>query len=120
MPESALGAVEARFADLIWEHAPLSSRELVELAGRELGWKKSTTYTVLKKLCSRGLFRNVDSTVSVLVSREEYYGRQGRQFVQEAFHGSLPRFLAAFAGTEKLSEGDIAALEALIRQQRGE
>lgn len=120
MAETVLGAVEARFADLIWEHAPLSSRALVELAGRELGWKKSTTYTVLKKLCSRGLFQNEGSVVTPLLSREEYYGRQGRQFVREAFHGSLPQFLAAFAGREKLSEGDIAALEALIRQQRGE
>ena len=120
MPETALGAVEARFADLIWEHAPLSSRELVELAGRELGWKKSTTYTVLKKLCQRGLFRNDGGIVTAAVSREEFHAMQSRRFVEETFSGSLPAFLAAFTGRQKLSEEEIRQLQALIDKNREE
>ena len=69
MEETKLGVIESRFADLIWANAPLSSGELVRLCGEELGWKKSTTYTVLKKLCCRGLFRNDGGTVTAAVSR---------------------------------------------------
>ena len=85
-----LGAVEARFAELIWENEPLPSNRLAKLAEQELGWKKSTTYTILKRLCERGLFQNEGGQVSSLVSREEFQAAQSEQFVEEAFGGSLP------------------------------
>ena len=109
-----LGVVETRFAELIWSHAPISSGELVKLCLQELEWKKSTTYTVLKRLCQRGLFQNADGVVTSLVSREEYYALQSERFVEDTFAGSLPAFLAAFTARKKLSEKEIAQLQALI------
>lgn len=114
MEERKLGPVELRFAELIWENAPISSGELVKLCARELEWKKSTTYTVLKKLCEQGLFQNQGGTVSVLVSRQDYQARQSKQFVADTFSGSLPAFLAAFAQGAPLSQKDIADIRALI------
>lgn len=118
MENSALGTVEAKFADIIWANEPLASRELARLAQEALGWKRTTSYTVLRKLCDRGLFKNDGGEVSSLVSRAEYYGSQGRQFVREAFGGSLPMFLAAFASNERLSADEIAALQKLIDSSR--
>ena len=114
MDERKLGPVELRFAELIWENAPISSGELVKLCARELEWKKSTTYTVLKKLCEQGLFQNQGGTVTVLVSRQDYQARQSKQFVADTFSGSLPAFLAAFAQGAPLSQKDIADIRALI------
>ena len=118
MEETRLGAVESRFAELIWENEPLSSGELVKLCQRELRWKKSTTYTVLKKLCDRGLFRNEGGLVSAAVSREEFHALQSQRFVEETFEGSLPAFLAAFTSRKKLSEEEIAQLQELIDRSR--
>ena len=109
-----LGEVEARFANLIWNRAPLASSALVSLAGEALGWKKSTTYTVLKRLCDKGLFQNDGGTVRVLVSRDAYYGAQSEQFVAETFSGSLPAFLAAFTSRKKLTPQEVAALREMI------
>jgi len=109
-----LGYVEARFADIVWENAPLTSPELVQLCNEALGWKKSTTYTVLKKLCERGLFENDRGTVRALVTREEYYSAQSAQFVDETFDGSLPAFLAAFTAKKPLSAADLEELQRLI------
>lgn len=114
MEERKLGPVELRFAELIWENAPISSGELVKLCARELEWKKSTTYTVLKKLCEQGLFQNQGGTVTVLVSRQDYQARQSKQFVADTFSGSLPAFLAAFAQGAPLSQKDVADIRALI------
>lgn len=114
MEERKLGPVELRFAELIWENAPISSGELVKLCAQELEWKKSTTYTVLKKLCEQGLFQNQRGTVTVLVSRQDYQARQSKQFVADTFSGSLPAFLAAFAQGAPLSQKDIADIRALI------
>ncbi len=114
MEERKLGPVELRFAELIWENAPISSGELVKLCARELEWKKSTTYTVLKKLCEQGLFQNQGGTVTVLVSRQDYQARQSKQFVADTFSGSLPAFLAAFAQGASLSQKDISDIRALI------
>lgn len=114
MEERKLGPVELRFAELIWENSPISSGELVKLCARELEWKKSTTYTVLKKLCEQGLFQNQGGTVTVLVSRQDYQARQSKQFVADTFSGSLPAFLAAFAQGAPLSQKDIAGIRALI------
>ncbi len=118
MEETKLGAIESRFADLIWQHAPLPSGELVKLCQQELSWKKSTTYTVLKKLCSRGIFRNENGVVSAVLTREEFHAIQSERFVEETFHGSLPAFLAAFTSRKKLSQEEIAQLQALIDQSR--
>lgn len=118
MKELKLGAVEARFADLIWQNEPLSSAELVRLAGKELCWKKSTTYTVLKRLGQRGIFQNQDGTVTALVSREDFYAAQSEQFVEETFGGSLPAFVTAFTTRKKLSEDEIEQLQTLIDQIR--
>ena len=109
-----MGVIETRFAEMIWKHEPLSSRELVEMSLEELSWKKSTTYTVLKKLCERGIFQNQNGTVTSLVSRDEYFAMQSEEFVNENFKGSLPAFLAAFTSRNKLSEQEIEELQRLI------
>ena len=114
MDEARLGAVEARFADLIWQNAPLSSGELVKLCARELEWKKSTTYTVLKKLCDRGIFQNQGGTVTALISRQAYYARQSQRFVEETFDGSLPAFIAAFASGGTLSNQDLEDIRRML------
>ena len=119
MPELTLGTMESRFADMIWAREPVSSTELVKLAASELDWKKSTTYTVLKRLIERGLFKNEGGVVTALLSREEYYAQRSERFVDESFSGSLPAFLAAFTSRKKLSEEDIAELQKLIDDMRG-
>ena len=119
MSELRMGAIESRFADMIWENEPVPSPELVKLAERELNWKKSTTYTVLKRLCERGIFQNQGGVVTSLISRQDFYAVQSEKFVEETFSGSLPAFLAAFTTRKKLSEEEIAELQALINQSRG-
>lgn len=119
MEEYKLGAVEARFADIIWRHEPLTSGELVRLCREELDWKKSTTYTVLKKHCERGLFQNQDGVVTSLMSREELAALQSERFVEETFDGSLPAFLAAFTRRKKLSDREVRELQRLIDENRG-
>lgn len=110
--------MERRFADLIWDNEPISSGELVKLCETELSWKKSTTYTVLKKLCERGIFRNEQGTVTSRLSRQEFAARQSQQFVDETFHGSLPAFLAAFSRRKKLSDEEVTQLQRLIDENR--
>ena len=114
MEETKLGAVESRFADLIWSRAPLKSGELVTLCLEELNWKKSTTYTVLKKLCRRGIFSNEDGIVRARISREDFYAMQSRRFVDDTFEGSLPAFLAAFTRRKALSPEEIAQIRQII------
>ena len=114
MTETKLGVVETRFAQIIWEHAPLSSGELARLAAEQLEWKKSTTYTVLKKLCDRGLFANTKGTVTTLISKEEFDGMQSEQFVEETFDGSLPAFLAAFTKRKQLSAEEVKKIRQMI------
>lgn len=118
MGDMHLGAVETRFAEIIWKNGPLSTGELVKRCQAELNWKRTTTYTVLKRLCERGLFRTEDSVVSVIISREEFHARQSKEYVRESFGGSLPAFLAAFGRGEKLSEADVAELQKLIDANR--
>jgi len=114
MEEMKLGAVESRFADIIWQNEPLHSRKLVELCQEQLNWKKPTTYTVLRKLCERGFFQNVDGMVSSVISREEFYAMQSEQFIDTTFSGSLPAFLAAFATRKALSQEEIDQLRRMI------
>ena len=114
--ETRLGAVESRFADIIWNNEPLSSGELVKKCEKELSWKKSTTYTVLKKLCERGIFKNENGTVTSLISKEELESRQSEKFVEENFEGSLPAFIAAFTKRKKLSEKDMKEIKELLEK----
>lgn len=119
MSELKLGVVEARFADIIWQNEPLSSNQLAKLAEQDLSWKKSTAYTILKRLCDRGIFQNRSGTVSSLISREEFHALQSENFVNETFHGSLPAFVAAFGTRKKLSSAELDQLQRLIEQMRG-
>lgn len=119
MAEYRLAELESRFADLIWANEPLSSRRLAELAEGELSWKRTTTYTILKRLCDRGLFQNQGGTVTSMVSREEFYARQSERFVEDNFQGSLPAFLAAFGSRKQLTEGEIQELQDIIDKMRG-
>lgn len=119
MRDMKLGAIEARFADIIWKNEPISSGELVKICVKELSWKKSTTYTVLRKLCERGIFQNIEGIVSSVISRDDFYAIRSEEFVQETFKGSLPAFLTAFTSRNKLSEQEIFELEQLIKKNRG-
>lgn len=119
MAEFRLGEIEMRFADIIWEKEPVSSGELVKICERELNWKKSTTYTVLRRICDRGLFQNEEGIVTSLVTKEEFLAGQSEKFVEETFHGSLPGFLAAFTKRKKLSDKEIEELEKIISENRG-
>jgi BlaI family penicillinase repressor len=120
MTDYKLGAMETRFAELIWDNGPISSGELVKLCEKELAWKKSTTYTMLRRLCERGIFQNKGGTVTTLMSRQEFHALQSEKFVEETFDGSLPKFLAAFTMRKKLSPKEIDELQRLIDEKRGE
>ena len=116
MSDMHLGAVESRFADLIWANEPISTKDLTRLCEQELGWKRTTTYTVLGRLSERGLFRNDGGQVTSLVDRDAFYGHRSRQFIEESFGGSLPAFLAAFASHRPLSEDEVAQIRRLIEE----
>ena len=118
MSDLKMAPVETRFAEIIWAHEPVSSAELVKLAEEALGWKKSTTYTVLRRLCERGIFRNEGGAVTSLLSRADYDAAQSHQFVEESFSGSLPAFIAAFTRRKKLTDEEVAELQSLIDQNR--
>ena len=119
MSDVHLGAVESRFADIVWEQQPVSTGTLVKLCEQELRWKKTTTYTVLKRLCEKGLFVNEGGTVTALVTREAFYAQRSERFVSDNFGGSLPAFLAAFTAAKALSEEDVAQLRRLIDEYKG-
>lgn len=116
MEEKKLGLVESKFADIIWSNEPLHSRELVRLCEAELNWKKPTTYTVLRRLCERGIFQNEGGTVSSRLSREEFYALQSERFVEETFEGSLPSFLAAFTRRRPLCRAEIDEIRRMIER----
>ena len=111
-----MGKMETRFAEIIWANEPISSGELVKLCRQQLEWKKSTTYTMLRRLCQRGIAQNQDGVVSALLSRREVEGQQSRAFLQDTFQGSLPRFLAAFTSQVRLTPEEVAQLQEIIRQ----
>ncbi len=111
-----LGLVEAKFADIIWENEPLASSALVKLCAEKLEWKKSTTYTVLKRLCDKGIFKNEDGRVTSIIKREEFYSAQSEKYIDESFGGSLPDFLAAFTSRKKLTEKEVASLRAIVEE----
>lgn len=114
MNDYQMGAIESRFADLIWENEPVSSTELAKRSEELLGWKKSTTYTVLKRLCDKGIFQNNKGTVTSVISRQEFYSLQSEKFVEETFDGSLPAFLAAFTARKSLTPEEVEHLRRMI------
>ncbi len=118
MGEYRLGEVEMKFATIIWENEPISSGELAKLSAKELAWKKSTTYTILKRLCEKGIMQNVNGTVTSLVSRKEFQAKQSEKFVEDAFAGSLPGFVAAFCSRRKLKNSEILELQKIIDESR--
>lgn len=118
MNEYKLGPVETRFAELIWQNEPIPSSRLAKLAEEALQWKKSTTYTILKRFCDRGIFENAGGAVRSLLSREQFYALQSEKFVEEAFDGSLPAFVAAFGSRRSLTSEEADELMKLIEGMR--
>ena len=115
-----LGEVQAAFADIIWENEPLGSGELVKICEKKLGWKKSTTYTVLRKVCEKGLFKNENGIVSAVMSRDEFNASKSEKFVEETFEGSLPAFIAAFMSYKKISAKEAEEIRRMIESYREE
>ena len=114
MEKYKLGEMEQKFADLIWEKAPLKTRELIRLCSQQFDWKRTTTYTMLKRLCDRGIFINEGGEVKTLLRREDFLAEKGEAFIEETFKGSLPNFLTAFTRRKKLSHKEIREIQALI------
>ncbi len=114
MSDMQLGVVESKFADLLWKNEPITSAEVVRLCARELEWKKSTTFTVLRRLCEKGIFQNEGGRVTSLISRAAFYAMQSERFVAENFGGSLPAFLAAFTTRKRLSKEEAAELRRMV------
>lgn len=120
MNEYQMGTVESKFADLIWENEPISSTALAKRSEELFCWKKSTTYTVLKRLCDKGIFQNDKGTVSSKISRTEFYALQSERFVEETFSGSLPAFLAAFTARKSLTAEEVAQLRRIVAEYEEE
>lgn len=116
MSELQMGVIESRFADIIWGNEPFATTELVKLSEKELNWKKTTTYTVLKRLCDKGIFRNDKGTVTSLISKNEFYSVQSEKFVDETFGGSLPAFLAAFTSRKSLTQEEVSELRRMVSE----
>lgn len=114
MPDIQLGVIEARFAGILWQHAPVTTSELVKLAEKEFGWKRTTTHTVIRRLCDKGLFENRGGTVFARISQAQFASMQSRSFVEDTFSGSLPAFLAAFTQGRRLTHEEAAALREMI------
>ncbi len=114
MQDITMGAVEARFAALIWDNEPITAAELAKLADKELKWKKTTAYTALKRLCDKGIFRNDSGTVTSVLSRSEYQARQSRRFLDDNCGGSLPAFIAAFTKRGELSRADLEEIRSML------
>ncbi len=114
MPELQMGAVEARFAKLIWTNEPITAANLARLAAEELKWKKTTSYTVLKRLCDKGIFRNDGGNVTSVLSQDQFHARQSQQFLEQNYEGSLPAFLAAFAGERSISPEDLREIRKML------
>ncbi|MBE6617658.1 MAG: BlaI/MecI/CopY family transcriptional regulator [Ruminococcaceae bacterium] len=116
MIDYQMGAIESRFADIIWGNEPISSSELARRSEEVLKWKKSTTYTVLKRLCDKGIFQNNGGVVVSVISKEEFYSAKSQQFVEETFDGSLPAFLAAFTAKKNLTPDEVAHLKRIVAE----
>lgn len=119
MEDYKLGAIESRFADIIWDNEPMTTKQLVDLCAEELNWKRTTTYSILKKLSEKGFFRMENSMVTSLVSKEEYNAYQSEKFISETFHGSLPALVLSFGSRKKLDKAEIDELQKIIDGMRG-
>ena len=115
-----LGELQTKFVELVWAKEPIGSGELVKLCSEEFDWKKSTTYTVIKKLCEKGILKNEDGVVTTLISRERFFAKKSRQFVEESFQGSLPAFIAAFCSGRKLTKKDAEEIQKMIDSYMGD
>lgn len=109
---------EMQLANIIWENEPVGSGELVKIAQKRLEWKKSTTYTVLRKICGNGIFQNENAVVSSKISKEEYARRKGERYLEENYNGSLPGFVAAFLKRKRLSRREVEELARMIEEYR--
>lgn len=116
--EIELGEIQLEFAEIIWKNEPVSSGELVAICEKELNWKKSTTYTVLRKLCEKGLFKNENGTVTSVVSKEQFNASKSEKFVDETFGGSLPAFIAAFTSRKKLTKSELDQIQKMIDENK--
>ncbi len=116
MEKYKLFDAECKFVNIIWDNEPINSTKLVKLCADKLGWKKSTTYTVLKKLCDRGILQNKDATVTALVKREDVQKYESRAVLERTFDGSLPKFLTAFLSGRKLSQQEAEELKRIIEE----
>lgn len=116
MSELQMGAIESKFADIIWSNEPITATEISKKAEEILKWKKTTSYTVLKRLCDKGIFKNEKGSVSSIISREDFYSMQSEKFVEETFEGSLPAFLAAFTKRKNLTQEEIAELRRIVNE----
>lgn len=105
---------EYRFCLIVWEHEPVNSGKLVQLAKEGLGWSKATTYTVIRRLSERGVLKNENTIVTSLISKEEAQKSRLEEMVEETFEGSMPAFIAAFSKTKKLTKQEVDQLKALI------
>ena len=114
MSDIELGAVQERFADIVWKYEPVGSGELVKLCEKELHWKKPTTYTVLRKLCEKGLLQNENGNVTSRISRDDFYASKSEQIIEESYQGSLPSFIAAFTSRNKLSAQEAEDIQKMI------
>lgn len=116
MSEYQMGPIESRFADMIWENEPITAAELARRCENVFHWKKTTTYTVLKRLCTKGLFETVSGVVTSLVSKQDFDAKQSQEFVDTHFDGCFPSFLAAFTTKRRLTAEEVAALRKIMAE----
>lgn len=116
MSDYQMGVIESRFADMIWANEPVSSTELAKRSEEIFGWKKSTTYTVLKRLCEKGIFQNNKGVVTSAISRQEFYSARSEKFIEETFAGSLPAFLTAFTARKNLTPEEVEHLRRMVAE----
>lgn len=114
MSDMKMGVVEAKFADIVWLNEPITTKQLVQLCEEQLDWKRTTTYTVLKRLSDRGIFKTENSVVTSLISKEDFYVIQSENFIDDTFNGSLPAFLAAFTSRKTLSDEEVQEIQNMI------
>lgn len=120
MKDFELGAIQERFADIVWAHEPIASGDLAKICEKELNWKRPTTYTVLRKLCEKGLLQNKDGIVASLVSREEFYSAKSEQIIEDSYQGSLPAFVASFIYRKNISAEEADEIQRMIDSFRKE
>ncbi|MDY0235363.1 MAG: BlaI/MecI/CopY family transcriptional regulator [Gudongella sp.] len=114
MEKYKFGEMEEKFANMIWDNAPIQTRKLITLCEQVFDWKRTTTYTMLRRLIDRGIFENDKGIVSVLVKKEDFLAGKSQEFLEKSFGGSLPNFLAAFTRRKKLSEEEIKEIQRII------